>query len=151
MEFHSEFQALEIARHTPLTDKMSLRYFELLKLPDAIDIHDESELWLRLFKAETEEDLQQIEALGMPIMEQAIKAYRHISATDELKEIERLRSLARHNEAAALRCAREEAAEEEREKWQTVLAEVVAEKDTALAVQAAEIATLRASLAQLDQ
>jgi len=164
MAFHSEFQALEITQHTPLTDKMSLRYFELLKLPAAIDIHDESELWLRLFKAETEEDLQQIEALGVPIMEQAIKAYRHISATDELKEIERLRSLARHNEAAALRCAREE----EREKWQplvtaqaaalvekdTALVEkdtALAEKDTALAAQAAEIAKLRARLAQFEQ
>ena len=28
-EFHSEFQALEVTRHTPLTDKMSLHYFEL--------------------------------------------------------------------------------------------------------------------------
>ena len=39
-------------------------------------------------------------------MSQAISAYRHVSATDEFKEIERLRSRARHNEAAALRNAR---------------------------------------------
>jgi len=73
----------------------------------------------------------------------AAKAYRHISATDELKEIERLRSLAHHNEAAALRCAREE----EREKWQplvTAQAAALAEKDT-------EITALRARLAQFGQ
>jgi predicted transposase/invertase (TIGR01784 family) len=35
-DFHSEFQALEISRHTPLTDKMSLHYFELPKLPEVI-------------------------------------------------------------------------------------------------------------------
>ena len=35
-----------------------------------------------------------------PDMEQAIEAYRHVSATDEFKEIERMRSRARHNEAA---------------------------------------------------
>jgi hypothetical protein len=54
-----------------------------------------------LFKAETEEDLKHIEALGAPVREQAINAYRHITTTDEFKEMERLRSRARHNEAAA--------------------------------------------------
>ncbi len=42
-------------------------------------------------------------------MEEAIKAYRHVTATDEFKEIERLRSRARHNEASALGNARREA------------------------------------------
>jgi predicted transposase/invertase (TIGR01784 family) len=30
-EYHSEFQPLEVTRHTPLTDRMSLHYFELQK------------------------------------------------------------------------------------------------------------------------
>ena len=64
-------------------------------------------------------------------MEQAIEAYRHITTTEEFKEIERIRSRARHNEAAALR----HATEVEREKWQGV----IAQKD-------AEIAELRAQL-----
>ena len=102
---------------------------------------DELKLWLALFKAETEEELQQIEAMGVPIMEQAINAYRHITTTDEFREAERLRSLARHNEAAALR----HAAEAEREKWQGV----VAEKDAALADKVSEIAELRKQLAEL--
>ena len=83
------------------------------------------ELWLALFNAKTEEELKQIEALGAPIMTQAIGAYRHVTATDEFKELERLRSRARSNEASALGHARRE----EREKWQSV----VAEKDAQIA------------------
>jgi len=62
-EFHSEFQALEVTRHTQLTDKMSLHYYELPKLPESINVSNNKELWLKLFKAETEEELANIEAL----------------------------------------------------------------------------------------
>ena len=160
-EFHSEFALFEVTRHTQLTDKQSLHYFELTKLPEVIDREDELKLWLTLFRAETEEQLKQIELLEVPIMEQAIEAYRHITATEEFQEIERLRSRARHNEAAALR----HAAEVEREKWQDLIAQkdaslaqkdvslaqkdaTLALKDTALAQKEAEIAELRAKLQQ---
>ena len=46
-------------------------------------------------------------------MSQAIEAYRHVSASEQFKEIERLRFLARYNEGSALA----HAAEVEREKW----------------------------------
>ncbi len=107
-EFHSEFQPLEVTRHTPLTDKQVLHYFELPKLPKTVTADDELKLWLSLFKAETEEDIAKIEAMEVATMQEAIGAYRHVAATDEFKEIERLRSRARHNEAAALRHARNE-------------------------------------------
>ena len=45
-------------------------------------------------------------------MEQAINAYQKITATPEFREMERMRSYARHNEAAALRHARDEGREE---------------------------------------
>jgi predicted transposase/invertase (TIGR01784 family) len=101
-EFHSEFQPLEVTRHTPLTDRMALHFFELPKLPPVITKDDELKLWLALFKAETEDELKQIEALGVPIMEEAIVAYRSITATPEFREMERLRTKARHDEAQAL-------------------------------------------------
>ena len=75
-------------------------------------------------------------------MEQAIGAYRHLAASPEFREMERLRSKARHDEAQALRNARLE----EREKWQGVLAD----KDAALSEQAALIAELRARLERKD-
>ncbi|MDR1747577.1 MAG: Rpn family recombination-promoting nuclease/putative transposase [Spirochaetaceae bacterium] len=143
-EFHSEFQALEVMRHTPLTDKMSLHYFELPKLPEVIDADDGLKLWLTLFNAETEEDLAKIEALEVLVMNETIGAYRHVTATDEFKEIERLRSRARHNEASALGHARREGYREADEKWQGV----VAEKDAALADKDALIEELRARLGE---
>jgi predicted transposase/invertase (TIGR01784 family) len=101
-EYHSEFQALEVKRHTLLTDKLSLHYFELKKLPKAVSADNELELWLSLFKAETEEDLKRLEELEVPEVSQAIAAYRQITVTEEFRELERLRSKARHDEAQAL-------------------------------------------------
>ena len=75
-------------------------------------------------------------------MKQAIHAYRHVTTTEEFREMERMWSRARHHEAAALH----HAAEVEREKWQGVVAEqaaALAEKDGLLAEQAALIAELR--------
>jgi len=61
-----------------------------------------------------------------------------INATPEFRQLERMREDARHNEAAALNHAREQ----EREKWQTV----VADKDARLADKDAQIAELQAQL-----
>jgi hypothetical protein len=99
----------------------------------------------------TEEELKQTEALEAPIIKQAIRAYRDITATNEFRTIERMRSDARRNEASALYNARREAAAEERVKWQDVVAAdkaALADKDAALADKAAEIARLRAQLGE---
>jgi predicted transposase/invertase (TIGR01784 family) len=132
VEFHSEYLPLEVTRHTPLTDRMSLHYFELPKLPKTVNADDTLQLWLKLFDAETEQELQQIKALEVKVMEQAIEAYRSITATEEFRRLERMRFDARCNEASALHNARCE----EREKWQGV----VAEKDTRIAQLEAQIA-----------
>jgi len=63
VEFHSEYRALEVTRHTTLTDKMSLHYFELPKLPDSLSAENGKELWLALFNAETEEEIKKLEVL----------------------------------------------------------------------------------------
>jgi len=112
VDFHSEYQALEVLRHTSLTDKMSLHYFELPKLPEVISVNNGLQLWLKLFDAETEEELKKIESLEVPDMQQAIEAYRSITATDEFRTLERMRSDARHNEASALSNARREGRDE---------------------------------------
>ena len=80
-------------------------------------------------------------------MKQAIGAYRQVTATNEFKEIERLRSRARHNEASAIGNAQRK----EREKWQGVVAEkdaVLAEKDAVLAEKDAVLAEKDAVLAE---
>ena len=93
-----------------------------------------------MFKADTKEELAKIESMEVPVMEQAIKAYHQegnlrpagsvevqegnlrpagsvevqITAESEFRERERLYSIARHNEAAALRHARDKARAEGR-------------------------------------
>ena len=101
-DYYSEFQALEVKRHEPLSDKFALYFFELPKLPEAVKVDNGVELWLSLFRAKTEEDLKNIEALEVPEMSEAIQAYRHITVTPEFREAERLRTKARHDEAQAL-------------------------------------------------
>jgi predicted transposase/invertase (TIGR01784 family) len=122
-DFHSEYRPLEVTRHTLLTDKQVLHYFELPKLPEVISADDELKLWLALFKADTEEELRQIEVLEVAVMQQAIRAYRSITVTPEFLEAERLYSKARHDEAQALFHAERIGEEREREKWQGVVAD----------------------------
>jgi len=101
-DYHSFFQPLEVNRHTLLSDKMGFHFFELKKLPDVVGETDALLLWLSLFKADTEEELQKIKGMGVPTMEQAINAYYNITASPQFREIERLREKARHDEAQAL-------------------------------------------------
>jgi predicted transposase/invertase (TIGR01784 family) len=118
-EYRSEFMALETTRHTPLTDKMQLHYFELPKLPtNELTTDNLLKLWLALFKAETKEDLEKIKELEVPIMNQAIEAYHTITAESEFRERERLWAKARHDEAQAIYNAEKRGAAAEREKWQ---------------------------------
>ena len=46
--------------------------------------------------------------MGVPIMSEAIMAFRHVAASPELQQAERMRSKARHDEAQALRYAKRE-------------------------------------------
>ncbi len=80
-EYHSEYQPLEVTRHTPLSDRMALHYFELPKLPENVTANNIRELWLSLLRSKTEEDLAKLEALEVSDMKQAIEAYRHITVT----------------------------------------------------------------------
>ena len=101
-EFHSEFRPLEVTRHELLSDKMVYHFYELPKLPKDIKEDNMLLLWLSLFKAETEEELEKIKAMEVPVMSQAINAYYSITASSEFREMERLRAKARHDEAQAL-------------------------------------------------
>jgi len=144
-KFNYEFQFLETETHEPLTGKDFIRFYELKKLPPLKDTDSGKELWLKLFKAKTEEDLEKISELGVPIMSQVIAAYRHVAATDEFKELERIRHKARHDEVSALNSAERRGEDRERQKWQGVLAE----KDVLLANQNAILADKDALIEEL--
>ena len=101
-EYHSEFRPLEVTRHTQLSDKMVFHFFELPKLPVDVNQDNMLLLWLSLFKAETEEELEKIKSMEVAVMSQAIDAYYTITASSEFRERERLYEKARHDEAQAL-------------------------------------------------
>jgi hypothetical protein len=91
-----------------------------------------------------------LEALEAPIVTQAIKAYREITVSPEFRELERLRREALSNEASALAHARNE----ERAKWQSVIADkdtVIADKEAALADKDAALAEQAARIAELER
>ena len=139
-KIHSEFQCLETTTHEPLTDKQVLHFYELSKLPPLDSTDSGRDLWLKLFNAETEEELAEIEKMGVPIMSEALQAYRHVAASDEFIQIEKMRSKARHDEAQALRNAERR----EREKWQGV----IADKDNENAELRRQLAELQSQLAK---
>lgn len=116
--FHSEFAALEVSRHELLSDRLSLHYFELPKVPELLPRpagwrpagRDERLLlWLWLFRAHTEREMAAIEGSGVAVMERAVQAYRQVVVSPRFREIERMRDKARHDEAQALYAARVEA------------------------------------------
>ncbi len=67
-EYHSFFQPLEVTRHTLLSDKKGFHFFELPKLPDDVSQENMLLLWLSLFKADTEEELEKIKEMEMPVI-----------------------------------------------------------------------------------
>ena len=104
-DFFSEFALLETTRHELLTDKAKMRFFELTKLPQDIDTDDMMQVWLKVFSAETEEDIEELEKMEVSEVKEAIAAYKGITATDSYRELERAREKARNDEANALSVA----------------------------------------------
>ena len=125
----SKFMPLEVSTYEELTDKMVLYYFELPKLKN-FSKSDELSLWLALFDANTEEDLEKLLKLEVDFVNEAVEEYRNITADEKFREIQRKREMQINDEANALSYARKL----EREKWLVI----VAEKDEALLKKEAE-------------
>jgi predicted transposase/invertase (TIGR01784 family) len=149
VEYCSEFVAMEKYRHEILTDKMGIFVFELRKLPEQLDKSNILELFLQLFRADTEEELERLEKLGVDEMTQMVNAYREITSSPDYVDLERKRVMNRLDEGQALRHARQEGEEIANARWQGVVEDkdaALASKDAALANKDAEIALLRAQL-----
>ena len=88
-------------KHTFKTDIL----FKLLftKYPELLKRLVVQLLWLALFKADTEEELKQIQVLEVPELNEAINAYHIVASSPEFQELERMRIKAKYDEAQALR------------------------------------------------
>lgn len=68
------------------------------------------ELWLQLMNAESEEELGMLQETNVPVIQKAVMVIHKMSADDKMQEIARMREKALHDEASALKGAREEGA-----------------------------------------
>ena len=116
--------------------------FELGKLPDEIDKENLLELFLRMFKADTEEELEALENLEVDEMTQMVNAYRDIVKSPDYTDLERRRLMGAMDYNQAINNAELRGEARSDVKWQSV----VSEKDARLADKDAEIARLRAQL-----
>ena len=89
------------------SDKMSLRFYELKKV-DKENNEGELELWLKFFNAASEEDFEMLQNTVTPAVKKAVNVIYNMSADDRIREQARLREKALHDEASALKGARNE-------------------------------------------
>jgi len=144
-KYFSEFKLLDVESHNLLTDRCALHYYELCKLPKSLNIDNRKEMWLNLFNAKTEEEIANLDSLGVPIMSEAIYAFRQVSTSKELEDIEWLREKSVRDEAWRTG----NAVRERDEHWQGVVTDLRAVKDAELAKKDAELAKKDAELAEL--
>jgi len=136
-EVHSEFVVMEVKRHEILSERQKYHFFELPKLPnvDLIDTTNEKDLWLALFNAETQEELEQLMKSGGEVMSQAVGAYQSITTDKNFQYIESLREKIKHDEAQALNNAEKRGAKARDLHWQRV----ITEKDAIIAQLQAQL------------
>ncbi len=72
------------------------------------------ELWLQFINADSEEEFEMISQTNVPIMKKAVNVIYDMSEDTKIREIARLREKALHDEASALKNAKEEGKEEGR-------------------------------------
>ena len=110
-EFHSAFTMMEKKRYEVLSDKCQIHFLELNKLAE--EPKTKLEIWLKLIDAESEEELDMLANMESSMIEntpiqKAIMVVKELSADEKLKELARLREKALHDEASALKTAKEE-------------------------------------------
>ncbi len=98
-EYHSSFSMREDTRHEQLTDRMQLHFFELPKVrkvsdKNQPDENDELRLWMQLFKAKTEEELDMLNATNVSAIQHGVKAIRSLSEDEKIREYVRQREKA---------------------------------------------------------
>ena len=98
-EFHSSFSVREDNRNELLTDKMHLHFFELTKVKavskrNRPDEQDALRLWLQLFKADSEEELDMLKNTSVTAIQGGVDAIYSLSRDEKIREYARQRELA---------------------------------------------------------
>ena len=115
-EYHSNFVLKEKSRNDILTDKLSLHFLELKKLPKEIDKNKKIELWLKLIGAETYEDLSELEKTENQEIKTALDYVEKLNADETFKRQLEVREDTLRNEISALGFAKRQGKKEGKEE-----------------------------------
>ncbi len=107
-DYHTEVAAMIKGTEEVFSDKFSIHFFELKKVGKKPDPANSRELWLQFINADSEEALDMISQTNVPIMKKAVNVIYDMSEDTKIREIARLREKALHDEASALKNAKEE-------------------------------------------
>lgn len=112
-EYHSSFSMREDTRHEQLTDKMQLHFLELPKVVKVSDTNkpdenDELRLWMQLFRAETEEELNMLSNTNVEAIRDSVTVIRTLSADEQIREYVRQREKALQDYYSDISVARNE-------------------------------------------
>ena len=105
--YHTEVAAMIKGTNEVFSDKFSIHFFELKK----ISKHPKTsrEQWLQFINADSREDFEMVQATtNMPTIQKAVKVIYDMSEDTKIREIARLREKALHDEASALKQAKNE-------------------------------------------
>ncbi|MBQ5332475.1 MAG: Rpn family recombination-promoting nuclease/putative transposase [Oscillospiraceae bacterium] len=106
--YHTEVAAMIKGTNEVFSDKFSIHFFELKKVGKKPDPNNSRELWLQFINADSEEEFDMIDRTNVPIMQKAVHVIYDMSEDTKIREIARLREKALHDEASALKCAKDE-------------------------------------------
>ena len=120
-DYHTEVAAMIKGTEEVFSDKFSIHFFELKKVGKKPDPANSRELWLQFINADSEEALDMISQTNVPIMKKAVNVIYDMSEDTKIREIARLREKALHDEASALKNAKEEGKAEGAAKRQAEL------------------------------
>ena len=135
-QFYSNYLIKEDTLNIPLSDHLQLVFIELKKLPETFGPEDILLQWLHLIGAKTTADMENVAAVGGPIMRRAVDAYGQAVGSSYFKELQRIRSNAKYLETTVVAAAVDEAVKKERKRKDRELAR----KDKEIALKDKEIA-----------
>jgi len=107
-DYHSRFVLKEISRNEILTDKLSLYFFELTKIPLSIDKNKEIELWLKLIGAETYEELNELEKAENQDIQTALEYVKKLNTDERFRRQIEIREQTLLEETSAINYAKSE-------------------------------------------
>ncbi|MDE6729148.1 MAG: Rpn family recombination-promoting nuclease/putative transposase [Oscillospiraceae bacterium] len=98
-DYHSSFSVREDTRHELLTDRMQIHFLELPKIEKIkekfrMENKDILRLWMQLFKAESKEELEMLEAVPVEAIQNGVHVIYDLSKDEQIRERVRQREKA---------------------------------------------------------